>query len=120
MFFRDLFRQILVWFRVIQKPDFYIKLVSQHPAPETVKAMHGQVLVVGDKKLKKWVCLNCPDNCGEIILLSLNKSRRPSWSISIDRIGRPSLSPSIRKLDGCKSHFWLRDGFVDWCNDSGK
>ncbi len=118
MALRNAMRSLLVWFRLIPKPDFYVKFVSIHPSPEEIRS--GQMIVVGDRKFKKWVCLQCPDGCGENVLLSLSQSRRPSWEVSADWLGRPTVSPSVRKLDGCKSHFWVRQGKIDWCADSGK
>jgi hypothetical protein len=52
--------------------------------------------------------------------LSLNQARHPCWAASIDRLGRPTLHPSVRQLNECKCHFWIREGTVHWCTDSGK
>jgi hypothetical protein len=52
--------------------------------------------------------------------LNLSKGKRPQWTIKVNKNGRPDISPSIWQLDGCFSHFWIRDGQVQWARDSGK
>lgn len=106
-------RVLLVWLRIVPTPTFSVRFVSSHPSENAVK--NGQVWIVQDGKLLKWCRLRCPCGCDEIILLSLSSSRGPRWQVSVDWLGRPSLSPSVRKLDGCESHFWVRGGRVDWC-----
>jgi hypothetical protein len=106
-------RSILVWLRIIPTQNFSTKFATSHPSNEDVKK--GQIWIVRDGKLMKWSRLRCPCGCGEVILLSLSSSRSPKWKMSLDWLRRPSLSPSIRRIDGCKSHFWIRSGRVDWC-----
>ena len=36
------------------------------------------------------------------------------WRILTDRLGRPSARPSIWQRAGCNSHFWTKNGRVDW------
>lgn len=114
----NLIRQLLVWLRFIAKPDFDTRTVPTHPAPENIRL--GQVVVVGDSKYQKWACFRCPGGCGESILLSLNQKRHPFWRLSLDWLGRPTLHPSIRQLNKCRCHFWVRQGIVEWCPDSGQ
>ena len=118
MRFRSLFRQFLVWMRRIRKPDLVAKQVAIHPAPEQIKP--GLMLVVGNRNLQKWGCFQCPGGCGEIIKLSLNTKQHPCWVITIDGLERPTVSPSVRQLNACSCHFWIRQGTVEWCSDSPK
>lgn len=110
-------RRILVLLRLIPKPDFVSRVVASYPNPEDIAP--EEIVIVGDEKYRKWACFRCPGGCGEIILLSLNKSRRPSWRLLLDWLKRPTLHPSVRQLNDCKCHFWVRKGRVDWCKDSG-
>jgi len=56
----------------------------------------------------------CPCGCGDVIRLNLSDKERPCWALQfIDDI--PTIRPSINKLSGCKSHFFIRDGKVVWC-----
>lgn len=36
--------------------------------------MLGEVVIVGDRNYKKWVCFCCLSGCGELILLFFNKN----------------------------------------------
>lgn len=82
--------------------------------PDPISLRDRIVYVVGTQQYVKWAYLKCPSGCGDVILLNLTKSTSPSWRISSDNLGRPTISPSIHKMDGCKSHFWLRNGSIDW------
>ncbi|OAH21855.1 hypothetical protein AX289_25320 [Methylorubrum populi] len=58
----------------------------------------------------------CPCGCGDTIELLVIREARPRWDIVVNGDGRPSLSPSIWRQTGCRSHFWVRHGRVDWCD----
>ncbi|BAY63624.1 hypothetical protein NIES22_37120 [Calothrix brevissima NIES-22] len=118
MFLRGVVRQLLIWLRFIRQPDLSARIVPTHPAPKNIKP--GEILVVGDAEYQKWACFRCPGGCGENILLSLNQKRHPCWAIAIDSLGRPTLNPSVRQLNECHCHFWVRQGVVEWCADSGQ
>jgi hypothetical protein len=59
--------------------------------------------------------LICPCGCGQVIHLSLLPDDSPSWAVSFDRDGLPTLSPSVWRTKGCRSHFFLRHGRIAWC-----
>ncbi len=110
--------QLLVWLHLVAGPDLVGELVAVNPANEAVPP--GRLIVVGGRGYQKWAYLRCPCGCGEVIMLSLAKSRRPRWSVTVDWWGRPTVKPSVRQTMGCYSHFWIRQGVVDWCPDTGK
>ena len=58
--------------------------------------------------------LICPCGCGEVIQISLLPDDSPSWTVSFDRDGLPTLSPSVWRTKGCRSHFFLRRGNIVW------
>jgi Family of unknown function (DUF6527) len=115
MGFSGWMRQLLVWMRRIRQPDFVVRRVRVHPAPEEIKP--GMMIVVADRHLQKWACFQCPGGCGEVIKLSLNPKQRPCWQVQADDWGRPTVSPSVRQLNACGCHFWIREGNVEWCDD---
>lgn len=59
--------------------------------------------------------MRCPCGCGESLELLLIPEAAPHWNLRINTRGGPSLQPSIWRQTGCRSHFWLRDGRVEWC-----
>jgi hypothetical protein len=118
MALRDVFRSGLVAVGIIRKPDMSAYYVDDHPDRDAMRS--GQLYVVGNTKFQKWALMRCPCGCGETIMLSLSRKQRPSWSVDVDWLGRPTLEPSIRQTAGCFSHFWLKGGALSWCADTGE
>nr|WP_137830669.1 DUF6527 family protein [Methylobacterium sp. L1A1] len=73
------------------------------------------VYVVGEDGHQWYAAFDCPCGCGETIKLSLIPGDRPGWKLRQHWDGTASLAPSVWRKVGCKSHFWLRKGKVDWC-----
>lgn len=61
------------------------------------------------------VGMRCPCGCGDTIELMTLREARPRWDISVNQAGHPSLHPSVWRKSGCRSHFWVRDGRILWC-----
>lgn len=73
----------------------------------------------------------CPCGCGDPVWLNLAEGVRPKWTVNKYPIKKsavgPSvfsgddssmsfdLSPSVHRSVGCKSHFFLKAGEVEWC-----
>lgn len=57
----------------------------------------------------------CPCGCGDVIELMLIPEATPHWRLIIGTDKKPSLKPSVWRNTGCRSHFWLRGGSVEWC-----
>jgi hypothetical protein len=56
----------------------------------------------------------CPCGCGEHIHLNLVRKYRPAWSYKLEK-KTITLSPSINRTAGCRSHFFVRSGRIEWC-----
>lgn len=108
---------LLVALRLVRRPDLTTILVADHPEPDAMQP--GVIYIVGGTGYRKWAYFRCPADDEEIIQLSLMRERRPRWTITADWLGRPTINPSVRQLDGSYAHFWVRNGHVDWCPDSG-
>lgn len=63
------------------------------------------------------VGLRCPCGCGATIELMTLPGANPRWSVQVDEAGRPTLHPSVWRQKGCRSHFWVRHGRIQWCGD---
>ncbi|UUZ74032.1 hypothetical protein LP415_03550 [Polaromonas sp. P1(28)-8] len=61
------------------------------------------------------VGFRCPCGCGETIELALLQGVKPRWNLTTSHDGLPTLHPSVWRRSGCRSHFWLRNGLVHWC-----
>jgi hypothetical protein len=57
----------------------------------------------------------CPCGCGERIELNLLPQVRPRWSAEEHEDCTVTLTPSVWRQSGCRSHFILRHGCVIWC-----
>jgi hypothetical protein len=80
------------------------------------RVMPRRDLVLAQDGDEDWcVGMLCPCGCGRTIELLVIPEANPRWSVTTDAKGRPSLRPSVWVKDGCKSHFWVREGRIQWC-----
>lgn len=114
---RDLLRELLITLGLISRPDFIMRIMDRHPTPDEIPP--GVLVVVGNGDQQKWACFQCPAGCGNRFQLSLNPSKRPRWEVASDWLNRPNISPSVRQTNACRAHFWVKNGSVEWCRDSG-
>jgi len=56
----------------------------------------------------------CPCGCGDVIELNLLPQARPRWTAQEHLDGTVSLEPSVWRRKGCRSHFVVRHGRIDW------
>jgi len=58
--------------------------------------------------------MQCPCGCGQRVELPLIPEVKPHWNLQIESDGRPTLVPSVWLREGCRSHFFVRRGKVEW------
>lgn len=93
-----------------------VRRVRIAPGDTLPSEMPSRDLVIVKCDGEDWsVGFLCPCGCGESIELALLKEVRPRWDLTINVKGLPTLTPSVWKKTGCKSHFWLKSGVVLWC-----
>jgi hypothetical protein len=80
--------------------------------PDTLMPL--QIYVAGERGNYWGAALLCPCGCEETIQLNLLKDVRPCWHIDELPDGSISIMPSIWRQKGCKSHFFVRDGQIEW------
>lgn len=76
------------------------------------------IYVVGEDGFFWFVAMICPCGCGEVLYMNLLRERRPSWSFSVETDGTITLTPSVWRQKGCRSHFYVRRGIVEWCREA--
>ena len=94
--------------------SYKTKLVDDVPG----KPEPGIIYVVKFEDAPKPFCLVllCPCGCGTHTQLHLQKwKNRPHWNVSEITFGTLTIHPSIQRVDGCKSHYFIREGKVQWC-----
>lgn len=75
--------------------------------------------VVGEAEYLWFAAIACPCGCGETLHMSLMPDERPRWKLIEHPDGTVSLTPSVWRVKGCRSHFWLKRGVIEWClNDA--
>ena len=108
---------IAIWWRNIWAriaPSRHIQIVEGDSLP---KQLPRRDLVLARDGDEDWcVGMRCPCGCGRTIELLVIPEATPRWDFSVDNKDRPSLSPSVWLRKGCHSHFWLRNGRVEWCD----
>ena len=110
----------------MRMPMWWLRLWS-HIAPsrtitlqdtdEVEGSPRGRELLLAQEDGKSWeVAMRCPCGCGDTLELQLIPEAKPHWTLSADVKGSPSLKPSVFRATGCKAHFWLRSGRIQWCD----
>lgn len=61
------------------------------------------------------VGMHCPCGCGQRLELMVLPDVKPRWDLYTNAKGYVTLRPSVWLATGCRSHFWLRNGKVIWC-----
>jgi hypothetical protein len=90
------------------------RLRNVEDVPECPKA--HTVYLIGETG-NEWACtMRCPCGCRETITLNLIKAAgRSRWEVNFSAKGLPSIRPSVWRTTGCRAHFILRRGRIEWC-----
>ncbi len=73
--------------------------------------------VVGDAKTPFCAAMLCPCECRAPMYLSLVENDEPRWQVKVYSDGTPTMVPSIWRVVGCRSHFFIFRGRVAWVRD---
>lgn len=76
---------------------------------------HHTLYLLGDGECYWMAAIKCPCGCGDLIQLSLASSGHPRWTVDMNQPHEVSLHPSVHRMTGCRSHFFLKKGKVVWC-----
>jgi hypothetical protein len=98
------------WFT--QKPQLF-RYARVDEFPDHLNS--STVYLAGEGEHLWAAAMICPCGCGEVVELNLLKQARPCWSEQMHSDGTVSLLPSIWRQQGCRSHFFIRHGRIDWC-----
>jgi hypothetical protein len=90
-----------------------IKAVRVEELPDKLDCL--TLYAVGEGDYLWFAAMICPCGCGQTLHMSLLKDERPRWKLTEHPDGTASLVPSIWRVKGCRSHFWLKRGKIEWC-----
>jgi hypothetical protein len=79
-----------------------------------IKIDDKTIYIVGEHKHPWLLAFNCPCGCKSLIQLNLLKEADPCWHFMITNKKKINIYPSVRKINGCKSHFVIRKGKIEW------
>lgn len=109
-FFRWLWERVRNLFRRRPRP-IRTKRVAEAPAK-----LADAVLYLESEGDAAWAAVMiCPCGCRELITLNLLPDAAPCWEIKVHPDGTPTIRPSVWRTVGCRSHFFVRQGQIDWC-----
>ena len=99
--------RIKSFFRSIFQKKYHIKFANNIP-----ELLEKRVVYVIDEQTKWVMVFSCPCGCEDKIHLNLLEEVSPKWAYTISRRKVIGITPSVNRVRGCKSHFWLRNGKV--------
>lgn len=96
---------------LLQKQELYrsarVEDIPDNPIGSTL-------YLVGEGENLWAAAMLCPCGCGERIDLNLLPQVRPRWSADEHEDSTVTLTPSVWRQSGCRSHFILRRGRIVW------
>ncbi|RPG36008.1 MAG: hypothetical protein CBB72_004955 [Muricauda sp. TMED12] len=95
------------------------KIIEMEKTPDNDTIGKDDFIFVRYNENPYWVMFQCPCDCGTVISLPLQDSHNPRWTLKTSEFGRPTLYPSVWQNKGCFSHFWITDGKIEMCYNSG-
>lgn len=107
---RKLWQWLLAKFGVGARKDYSAALISDVPDVVPANVLH----LVGEAGDYWLAVMRCPCGCGANIQLPMSSNAHPRWAFS-GTMSKPTLTPSVWRKIGCRSHFILHDGLVVWC-----
>ena len=94
----------------IIKFDFTYCFIDELP----ITINENVIYVVGENEFYWMIGFNCPCGCRDIIQLNLLQYSSPNWSYKLNKNGSLSISPSVWRTKGCKSHFFIKNSRTKW------
>lgn len=74
----------------------------------------NNIYIVGVVNQPWLLAFKCPCGCQSLIQLNLLTNAEPCWDFWINKKNKISISPSVWRTVGCKSHFFVKKGKIDW------
>lgn len=82
--------------------------------PDAEEMAPRVLYVVGNRSAPFCAAMLCPCGCRSALYMSLVEGDRPRWRVRVYSDGTPTLIPSVWRVVGCRSHFFLFWGRVRW------
>jgi hypothetical protein len=109
-FFSWLWKLLSGWF--VRKPAPY-RAVFVEELPERLEPK--KLYVEGEAGHVWAVAMVCPCGCGQALTMNMLPDAYPRWKLTVHDDQSVTMHPSVWRQVGCKSHFFLRHGMIEWC-----
>ena len=108
-------KRLIAWWQSLSFPWRPWRIVGRVSAGDEVPDQlpdKGAVLV-GAREATTWLAFDCPCPTGHRLMMNLDSSRRPFWTVNC--LKPLSISPSVYNITPSRScHFFVRGGKVKW------
>lgn len=81
--------------------------------PDDLK--NGEIYLIGENGFLWSAALSCPCGCRSVIQLNLLPEAKPCWRVETHADDTITLKPSVWSKKGCGSHYFIRNGLINWC-----
>ena len=109
------FNKIVNWLKRFlayrRKGKYEVANTAEFPNP----VKENTIYIVKEGSLAETLIFKCPCGCSADIYLNLLKDTRPRWKYSLIN-GKITISPSVWRINGCKSHFLIEKGSTIWAS----
>lgn len=105
-------------------PKWLLKLAESTLPARSIRVIEGDafpvrlpprgLLLLRDNGEDWSVAMRCPCGCGQKVELALIPEAKPRWKLALEADKSPTLSPSVWIREGCRSHYFVRRGKVEW------
>ena len=110
-------RRIIGWWQSLPFPWGLWRVVGQVSAVDSVpdRLPKKGVVLIGAPGHTTWAAFDCPCGRGHRLVVNLDRSRYPFWSL--DSLKPLTIRPSIDDITlERRCHFFLRGGRIAWAN----
>ena len=105
-------RRLFKWIERLFQKERPLNYRFVQDVPPTLK--RRTIYVVGENGYHWQIVMQCPCGCKAVLHMNLMEDEKPSWSYAIGKTGSITIRPSIHRVVGCKSHFFVCEGIIIW------
>lgn len=109
---KQIYFKILYWLSLFFPATSIYKYEACEGLPKALQKY--KVYVLGGTQNPWMAAMLCPCGCNDILHMNLLTSNRPNWKVTISTNSSVSFHPSLWRKSACKSHFFLKNGKVNW------
>jgi hypothetical protein len=109
LFFKTAVARLYRWL----VPPYQTEIAHEH-LPKRLRKR--TLYVLEDDGYREQAAMLCPCGCKRILHMNLLPDDRPCWRLTTHQDGTATLHPSVWRQKDCGSHFWFRNGYVEWCS----